>query len=71
MTELWILQIRSEDDGLDLIYTSQGYLDDELKARYFDVWAADNDIRSEVDPGRFTLIRKSDNVILAQLWQEC
>ena len=69
MTKLWILQIRSDNDGLDLVYTSQGYIDDDLKARYFDIWVMDG-VRSKVEPGRFTLIRESDNVILAQLWQE-
>ena len=70
MIEMWILQIRSDDDGLDLIYTSQGYLTDELKVRYFDIWAAGDGICSKAEPGRFTLIRELDNVILAELWQE-
>ena len=69
MTKLWILQIRSDNDGPDLIYTSQGYFDDKLKAAYFDIWVMGG-VRSNVEPGRFTLIRESDNVILAQLWRE-
>ena len=67
---MWILQIRSENDGLDLIYTCNSEdLADELKALYFDVWTG-NDCFPVIEPGRFTLIRQNDNVIMAQLWQE-
>lgn len=67
---MWILQIRSESDGLDLIYTSQNDISEEMKVLYFDIWANGDAYSDEKEPGRFTLIRRSDNVILAQMWQE-
>ena len=67
---MWILQIRSNDDGLDFVYTGEditGGPSVELKALYFDVWV-ETMARSEVEPMRYMLI-DSNNAIVATMWE--
>ncbi len=69
---MWILQIRSENDGLDTIYTCSDWsLDDGLRAGMMEV-ILDNigNVSISYEGGsRYSIVRDSDRVILAEVWQ--